>query len=76
MEARVFAWNPASMRVLEKAGFSRAGLHPRSITKDGQVIDSVMYGHVRGCLQATSLAAMRRTSWVAKASSMWQPAQS
>lgn len=48
LEARVFAWNPASMRVLEKAGFSREGLHPRSITKDGQVIDSVMYGCVRG----------------------------
>ncbi|MBL8352862.1 MAG: GNAT family N-acetyltransferase [Burkholderiaceae bacterium] len=43
LEARVFEWNPASMRVLEKAGFVREGLMRQSVTKDGQLIDSVMY---------------------------------
>lgn len=47
LEARVFAWNAASMRVLEKAGFIREGLHRKSVNKDGQIIDSVMYALVR-----------------------------
>lgn len=47
LEARVFAWNPASMRVLEKCGFEREGLLRRSVWKDGQVIDAVLYARVR-----------------------------
>jgi RimJ/RimL family protein N-acetyltransferase len=47
LEARVYAWNPASMRVLEKVGFVREGVHERSIYKDGQIIDSVIYAKVR-----------------------------
>lgn len=47
LEAPVFAWNPASMRVLEKTGFLREGVHRRSVFKDGQLIDSVMYALVR-----------------------------
>ena len=43
LEAPVFAWNPASMRVLEKAGFTREGILRRNAIKDGQVIDSVLY---------------------------------
>lgn len=43
LQASVFAWNPASMRVLEKAGFVREGVLRHSVTKDGQLIDSVMY---------------------------------
>lgn len=43
LQAPVFAWNPASMRVLEKIGFVREGVLRRSVTKDGQLIDSVMY---------------------------------
>lgn len=43
LEARVYEWNPASMRVLEKCGFSREGVLRRSIFKDGQIIDSVIY---------------------------------
>ena len=46
VEASVFAWNPASMRVLEKLGFVREGVLRRSVTKDGQLIDSVMYAYV------------------------------
>jgi ribosomal-protein-alanine N-acetyltransferase len=46
LEAPVFAWNPASMRVLEKAGFQREGVLRSSVTKDGQLIDSVMYARI------------------------------
>ncbi len=46
LEARVFAWNPASMRVLEKCGFEREGLLRRSVWKDAQVIDAVLYARV------------------------------
>ncbi|HZR03776.1 MAG TPA: GNAT family protein [Burkholderiales bacterium] len=47
LEARVFEWNPASMRVLEKSGFVREGVLRRSVFKDGQLIDSVLYARVR-----------------------------
>jgi ribosomal-protein-alanine N-acetyltransferase len=43
LEAPVFEWNPASMRVLEKVGFVREALLRKSVTKDGQLIDSVLY---------------------------------
>jgi [ribosomal protein S5]-alanine N-acetyltransferase len=45
--ASVFAWNPASMRVLEKAGYVREGVHARSGVKDGVVIDRAVYALVR-----------------------------
>jgi [ribosomal protein S5]-alanine N-acetyltransferase len=47
LEAPVFEWNPASMRVLEKTGFIREGVLKRSVFKDGQLIDSVMYARTR-----------------------------
>ena len=47
LEARVFAWNPASMRVLEKVGFVREGVLKSSIFKDSQIVDSVLYALVR-----------------------------
>ena len=47
LEARVFAWNPASMPVLEKCGFVREGVLQRSVFKDGEVIDSVLNARVR-----------------------------
>jgi len=45
LQAPVFAWNPASMRVLEKVGFVREGVLRSSVTKDGALIDSVMYAY-------------------------------
>jgi RimJ/RimL family protein N-acetyltransferase len=38
-----FAWNDASARVLEKAGYVREARMRRSAIKDGQVIDQWMY---------------------------------
>lgn len=46
LEAAVFEWNPASMRVLEKIGFEREGTLRKSVSKDGQLIDSVMYAYI------------------------------
>jgi RimJ/RimL family protein N-acetyltransferase len=47
---RVFAvpyeWNPASFRVLEKAGFTCEGRMRRSAIKDGRVIDQLLYAYV------------------------------
>jgi len=47
LESPVFEWNPASMRVLEKCGFAREGVLRRSILKDGELIDQVLYALVR-----------------------------
>ncbi len=45
LEAGIFSNNPASMRVLEKCGFSREAVHRRAITKNGAVLDEVVYVH-------------------------------
>jgi [ribosomal protein S5]-alanine N-acetyltransferase len=47
IQAAVFAWNPASMRVLEKAGFEREALLRQSVWKDGALIDSLLYAKLR-----------------------------
>ena len=47
LEAPVFEWNPASMRVLEKGGFVREGVMRKAVFKDGKSIDAVMYARVR-----------------------------
>lgn len=46
LEAAVFAWNPASMRVLEHCGFVREGISRASVFKDGKLIDRVVYALV------------------------------
>ena len=47
---RVFAipyeGNPASLRVLEKAGFVQEARMRRSVIKDGKIIDSFLYAYV------------------------------
>ena len=47
IQAMVYEWNPASARVLEKCGFTLEGRLRRSVTKDGQTVDSLMYALVR-----------------------------
>ena len=42
-----FATNVASARVLEKAGYQFEGRLKKSVTKDGQTIDQLMYAVVR-----------------------------
>ena len=46
LQAPVFQWNPASMRVLEKRGFQREAVLRRSIVKDGELIDQVPYARL------------------------------
>jgi len=47
---RVFAtpivWNPASFKVLEKAGFEREGLMRNACIKDGKLMDMALYAKV------------------------------
>ena len=45
--AGVFAWNPASARVLEKAGYSYEGRLHLSAVKDGELVDELIYAVVR-----------------------------
>jgi len=45
--AGVFEWNPASMRVLEKAGYEFECRLKKSVTKDGETIDELIYAVVR-----------------------------
>jgi [ribosomal protein S5]-alanine N-acetyltransferase len=47
LQASVFEWNPASARVLEKAGYIFEGRLRRSIFKDGRLADSLLYARVR-----------------------------
>ena len=48
LEAAVLARNPASMRVLEKCGFAREGVSRASVSKDGQLLDRVVFALVDG----------------------------
>lgn len=43
LQAGVFSSNPASMRVLEKAGFAREAVHRNAIWKDGRLLDEILY---------------------------------
>jgi RimJ/RimL family protein N-acetyltransferase len=45
--AKVFGWNPASARVLEKAGYTCEGRFRTSVTKDGKTIDQLVYAITR-----------------------------
>ena len=43
ISAGVFEWNPASMRVLEKAGYELEARSRNAVTKDGETIDELIY---------------------------------
>jgi ribosomal-protein-alanine N-acetyltransferase len=45
LQAGIFSNNPASMRVLEKCGFIREAVHRNAITKNGTLLDEVIYVH-------------------------------
>jgi len=47
LQAGVFAWNPASCRVLAKVGYSLEGRLRKQIYKDGEVCDQLMYALLR-----------------------------
>lgn len=43
---RVYIHNPSSMKVLEKAGFDKEGVHRKEYIKDGRFLDSVLYAKI------------------------------
>ncbi len=47
IEAGVFAHNPASVRVLEKAGFEKEGFAKKFHIKNGEYRDSILMAHFR-----------------------------
>jgi [ribosomal protein S5]-alanine N-acetyltransferase len=47
ISAEVFANNPASARVLEKAGFTFEGRLKNHVVKDGQLLDSLLYARTK-----------------------------
>lgn len=47
LQAKVFAGNGASMRVLEKNGFVREGIMRKHVSKNGVVLDAVLYAKLR-----------------------------
>lgn len=48
IDAGVFEWNRASVRVLEKAGYVLEGRLKKSITKEGETIDQLVYAKIGG----------------------------
>lgn len=47
LQASVFSWNPASARVLEKAGYTREATNRRAMVKEGVVGDRWLYVRLR-----------------------------
>jgi len=47
LQAEVFAWNIASARVLEKAGYALEGRTRRSIVKAARISDGLLYARLR-----------------------------
>jgi len=47
IHAGVFDYNPASARVLEKAGFVREGVLRKWALKDGAYVDAWAYARIR-----------------------------
>ncbi len=45
--AEPYATNPASCRVLQKAGFELEGRMRSSVIKDGQILDQFLYAKVK-----------------------------
>ena len=45
--AEPFAFNQASARILEKAGFAREGLMRANVFKDGKILDQLLYARVK-----------------------------
>ena len=50
--ATVYANNPASARVLEKAGFAREGVQKSAVVKRGELLDLIVYARVRSAVDA------------------------
>lgn len=47
ISAEVFANNPASARVLEKAGFTFEGRLKNHVLKEGKLLDTLLYARIK-----------------------------
>ncbi len=47
IQAEVFEWNPASMRVLEKSGFMHEGILHKAAVKNHQIIDLHIFARLK-----------------------------
>ena len=47
ISAQTYSSNPASARVLEKAGFVLEGRMRKNVFKDGQILDSLLYAKTK-----------------------------
>ncbi|MBC7775919.1 MAG: GNAT family N-acetyltransferase [Phycisphaerae bacterium] len=47
IQAKVYPYNPASARVLEKAGFEREGYLRKAVLKSGTLIDVILMARIR-----------------------------
>ena len=47
LQAGVFQWNPASMRVLEKAGYTLEARLKKRVTKEGRTVDCFLFARFR-----------------------------
>lgn len=47
IEAHVYEYNPASARLLEKAGFQREGIARKFAKKDGRYIDAILLAKIK-----------------------------
>lgn len=47
LQASVYSKNPASMRVLEKAGYVKEGIMRNAVIKGGEILDEHMYAILR-----------------------------
>lgn len=52
LHATVYETNPASARVLEKAGFEREGVQKSAVVKRGELLDVIVYARVRRALDS------------------------
>ncbi len=48
LQALVYAYNPASMRILEKNGYVREGILQQAACKDGKMVDEHLFAKVKG----------------------------
>ena len=62
LTANVFSFNESSARVLKKCGFEQEGFLRKNILKDGEFIDSMVFGRCRGCRRGESLFTCERLS--------------
>lgn len=54
IEAGVFSSNPASQRVLTKAGFTLEGIKRKNVVKNGKILDTVMLSLLREDVEKTA----------------------